>query len=246
MRLAIALILLLPFYIEAQTLEDLSKLPKPTPVWQKNDDWCPKGGDGDDTELSLVKNRIDIPKAVKAYHAVDFDEVLTKDYKAGTTGPRNTPGKDVSSIHKYEGIPIVLQGFLRYTKEGSKSVGAIQEGAEACNCHRPKADFEHVDYHLWLVKKPSDPLGKAVVVEMTPRIRAKMKGRAMKEDQLESDLNFLAANKIPVKIFGWLMFDGEHVGQLPGHAKVRRGTLWEIHPITSIYTFQDNKWQKLY
>lgn len=246
-RFLVILTLLIPSLIYAQSLEKLSKLRKPKPAYQRTVDWCAKEGDGEDTELSLVKNRIDILDR-KKYHVVSFDEILKMGYAKGTTGPRNTPGKDLSSIHKYEGIPVRVEGYLAYVIEGSsgKKVGGIQEGKEACNCHRPKSEFEHVDYHLWLVKKPGDPLSKAIVVEMAPRMRAVIGGRAAKEDTLESDLNYLAWQKIPVRIYGWLMFDGEHVGQLPGHTdNVRRGTLWEIHPITGIDK-KERRWKQLY
>jgi hypothetical protein len=155
-------------------------------------------------------------------------------------GPRNTPGKDLSRIHKYEGYSIQIQGYLLYvtdTHSSHKMVGGIEEdGGEACNCH--KTEFEHVDYHIWLVKQPSDTFKDAIVVEMTPRTRAIKNGRWSDQQKLESDLNYLAAQKIPVRIYGWLMFDGEHTPQLPGHPNVRRGTLWEIHPITKIQSYQ--------
>lgn len=247
MKLAITLVLLFPIFAHAQSLDDLTALPKPTPKYQKSVAWCAKDGDGSDRELNTVKNRIDLPKDRTVYFEMKFETIFGLQAVAGTTGTRNRKKKDLSSIDKYEGRAVMLGGYLKYTKDTSsnKMVGGIQEGEEACNCHRN--EFEHVDYHLWLVKDPKDTLDKAIVVEMTPRMRAVHKGRWINEQKLESDLNFLATQKIPVRIYGWLMFDGEHVGQLPGHAKAgkeRRGTLWEIHPITKIDSFQNGKWDE--
>jgi hypothetical protein len=141
----------------------------------------------------------------------------------------------------------MLEGFLRFTKDGKSMVGGVQEGEEACNCKEKV--FAHVDYHIWLVKDPKDPLDKAIVVESSPRMREIQKRRWIKQDTLESDLNFLASQKVPVRVYGWLMFDGEHANQLPRPGKdpkkIRRGTLWEIHPITRIESFQPGRGCKL-
>src|SRR2546421_341843 len=44
-----------------------------------------------------------------------------------------------------------------------------------------------------------------------------------------------------VRISGWLTLDQEH----PEQIGKTRGTLWEIHPITRIEIFKDNRWTAL-
>jgi hypothetical protein len=177
--------------------------------------------------LSVIKNRIDVP--AKYYH-VGFDVLRDKSFPPGTSGPRT--GKDLTAIKNDEGDPVWIEGYLLDWKE---------EGAEVCNCG--EKIFDHVDYHLWLVENPGDPLSKAIVVELSPRMRKVHKGRWIDQAALESDLDFLSSKDIPVRIYGWILFDGEHVNQLTGHTQnVRRATLWEIHPVTKIESFQNGKW----
>jgi hypothetical protein len=246
-------ILVLPALGFAQpTLNELATHPKPAPKYQKPSvTWCPKEGQsGSDTELNLLKNRVDVP-AISKFHKVPIDEVLGLSFVDGQSGDRNKPykgkPKNLDSIHHLEGLAIYVEGYILYAKEGSKGkrTGGVMQGAELCNCKHTKPD--EVDYHIWLVNDPADTMDKAMVVEMAPRMRADKWGRWTDEGKLQQDLDFLASQKIPVRIYGFLMFDGEHVGQLPGHSNnVRRATLWEIHPIAMVYTFQNNKWSKLY
>jgi hypothetical protein len=249
MKTAFAFVALAFFSYAAftQNLPNLNK--KPAPRYQETADWCPKeGSPNSDTELNLAKNRIG---AAKKYYAVGFDVIKNlhnADFLAEHDRDELIPPKysveDKKQIKMYEGTPIRLQGYFKLMKDGSKSVGGVREKAEKCNCD--ETQFEHVDYHLWLVQNPDDTLRDAVVVEMTPRVRP-THVRWKNQDTLESDLLFLASQNIPVRVYGWMMFDGEHSEQLykPGKdpKKIRRATLWEIHPIMKVETFQGGKWK---
>ena len=53
-----------------------------------------------------------------------------------------------------------------------------------------------------------------------------------------------------VRIYGWLMFDGEHKEFMfdPANSnkpRVRRGTRWEIHPVTRFEVKIDGVWKIL-
>jgi hypothetical protein len=174
---------------------------------------------------------------VKNLHSTDF--VAEKDRD------KINP-EDKKAIQKYEGIPIRLEGYLLLVKHRSEMVGGIKEGAERCNCGM--TEFEQVDYHMWLIQSPNDELKDAVVIEMTPRVRPKHV-RWNNQEFLEQDLNFIANQKIPMRVYGWLMFDGEHKEQLydpnkPDKKGVRRATLWEIHPIIKVELKKSGKWRE--
>lgn len=245
MKLKFSILLLLVFFVaaEAQKLPNLAVKPKPK---FENPSFCAKEGEpGSDTELNMAKNRID--HAIR-YYPVAFDEVKnlhSADFVAERDRDRIKP-EDKKAITKYEGIPIRLEGYLLLVEHRGKMVGGIKEGAESCNCK--KKEFEHVDYHMWLIKSPDDELKDAIVVEMTPRVKAKHV-RWSDEEFLETDLNFIAHQKIPIRVYGWLFFDGEHKEQMydperPDKPRVRRATLWEIHPIMKIELKQKRKWKE--
>ena len=73
---------------------------------------------------------------------------------------------------------------------------------------------------MWLVKSPGANRADSIVVEISPRVRAKKKRWTY-----DDDLTTIAAKKYPVRIYGFLMFDGQHPEQLTK----TRATLWEVH-----------------
>ncbi|HZH29212.1 MAG TPA: hypothetical protein VEY11_00340 [Pyrinomonadaceae bacterium] len=86
-----------------------------------------------------------------------------------------------------------------------------------------------------LVEEPGQGERLAVVIEPTPRIRRKHKNwtEANLAEWLDSDN--------PVRISGWLLFDPEH----RNHMGKYRQSMWEIHPITKIEVWKNNKWVDL-
>lgn len=85
------------------------------------------------------------------------------------------------------------------------------------------------------MKDSGDGEKTAVVIEPTPRIKKnhpkRTKGRL--DPWLDSDE--------PVRITGWLMMDPVHKNHLGKY----RSTLWEIHPVTKIEVWKDDKWVNL-
>jgi len=92
-----------------------------------------------------------------------------------------------------------------------------------------------VDWHIALVKDSGDGEKTSVVIETTPRIRKKH------PKWTPTRLDPWLDSGDPVQISGWLMMDPKH----KNHLHKYRSTLWEIHPITKIEVWKDDKWVDL-
>lgn len=181
---------------------------------------CPPEGQGGDPALNRLKNRVD---ESSKYYTVSFDAVSQLSWPKDIE-KRNRfewSAQDAASISKYEGIPIAVEGFL---------AGVREEGPESTNCHGSDHDF-----HIWLVKSAGDNRSRSIVVEVTPRVRAKH------ANWTTSALAKIVQSKERVRISGWLMFDQEHPEQIGN----TRGTLWEIHPIMQIEVEKSGQWTPL-
>lgn len=222
--------------------QHLPNLPDKPEMKFENHSFCPPEGNataghGGDAELNRHKNRID---ESASYFPVDFAEIANLDFPDGVKGTSRSDwsASDKEAIAKNEGIPIVVQGFLALVnnaKPGEPKLiqGARPEGKESCNCKSEKP--KQIDFHIWLLAHATDNRKGAIVVEMTPRVRAHHPTWTV--DRLTS----LAKNKTPVRISGWLMLDGQHPEQID---KTRAG-LWEIHPIMKVEFKQGNTWKTL-
>jgi hypothetical protein len=161
--------------------------------------------------LNRKKNRDTAPRSDQISSAVTLAALLRK-------------GNDVTRWHDFEGAEIT--GYVFDVKPGGK---------ETCNC--AAADDEYKDTHIELVASASrSDKTERVIVEVSPRWRAKMKKGATDPwttDELKSTL----LHKW-VRVRGWLMFDEEHKGQAentnPGNKNNWRATCWEIHPVTRL------------
>ena len=182
-------------------------------------DGCGPAGSGGDTATDILKDRVDVPTD---YKLVDFASLVQLPYPANLSKSRVQWTADQhAAVTQNEGTPIQAEGYLFDVK---------QEGPESANCKA--ADPAHVDWHMWLLSAAGDTRVNAVVVEVTPRIRA------MKSAWQYTAIQPLAKEKAHVRISGWLMMDPLHPEQL----QKTRGTLWEIHPITKIEVEQSGAW----
>lgn len=115
----------------------------------------------------------------------------------------------------------------------------ILEKGESCNCG--KLGEGHADEHIYLVANQSDyqhfrstgDKSRVVNVELTPRTKrlAAQNGFTWNAKTLAS----LIGHKVAIS--GWLLDDWEHadVSAADGAtARIDRGTVWEIHPVTRI------------
>ncbi|MEP7198172.1 MAG: hypothetical protein ABI874_00025 [Chloroflexota bacterium] len=200
-------------------LPDMPTKPKPQQVTFKG---CPPEGDGGDPVLNRNKNRVDDG----AYVPVAFDALVKLAWPSAIERKNhaNWSASAAAAVARYEGIPVVTEGYL---------AGAKEEGPESPNCHG--ADFEFHDFHVWLTKNAGEDRSNAIVVETTPRVRAKHPAWTV------SALSQIARGQQRVRISGWWMLDPEHPDQL-GQT---RGTLWEIHPIMLIEVERGGRWVSL-
>jgi hypothetical protein len=188
---------------------------------------CPASGEGGDPDLNTLKNRDDLP-ADGGWVPVWLDAILALPVPPETTRQmRNWPEASREEVFRYAGAPVRTEGFLI---EVSRSSG------ESCNCNRDEyGDPDEVDFHVVLALA-GDTFDRAVVTEVTPRIRAGHPGwtLAALRDQL--------AGETPVRLSGWLMLDTEHQPDVEDGA---RGTRWEIHPIMEIEVLRNGEWTPL-
>ncbi len=203
----------------AQPVGDLPNMPvKPKPK-QITFFGCPPEGMGGDSQLNLLKNRVDEGK----YVPISFESLTT------LTWPKSTeqrPMKDWSAsnlrfISQYEGIPVMVEGYILSIREGLP---------EAANCNRENG--ASLDWQIYFAQNSRDDRSQAVIVEVTPRVRLNHKWTI---DLVHS---VFMGNHLPMRISGWLYFDPEHpddVGQI-------RATLWEIQPVMQIEVFENGRW----
>jgi hypothetical protein len=185
---------------------------------------CGATGDGGDEETNLRKNRTDVPQS---YHDVTFDAIATLPYPVGPKHRHDWPAGQLAEIERFEGVAVRVIGYLVALKPQSGGSG------ESTNCHWTAAI--EVDWHMALVGEVGQGEQEAVVIETTPRVRRKHAGWTVARVKPWVDA------EAPVRISGWLMFDPEHRNHLGRY----RGTLWEVHPITKIESWQSGHWQDL-
>ncbi len=180
---------------------------------------CPPEGDGGDRELNLLKNRVDTGD----YVMVTLDAILKLPWPHSTERRnRKDWSPDAKAlIARNEGVPLVVEGYFLRVK---------QEGPESPNCKEEDPDFR--DFHIWLAGASEDDERNAMVVEMTPRVRAEHPSWT-RETILK-----IAHDRRHVRVSGWLLFDQEH----PDQVEKSRATLWEIHPIMKVEVEEAGRW----
>jgi hypothetical protein len=203
----------------ASSLPDMPVKPKPQQITFKG---CPPEGDGGDPEMNRLKNRVDEGN----YVPVSFDAIFNLTWpKAIETKDRNRWSRaDAAEIAKYEGIPVQIEGYW---------VMARLSGPESPNCHGEDAEYR--DHHIWMVKNPNDDRPQSIVIEPTPRVKAKH------PSWTTENFNRVAREKLRLRVSGWLMMDAEH----PIEIGKTRGTIWEIHPIMQVEVQQQGRWVTL-
>jgi hypothetical protein len=162
-------------------------------------------------QLNLLKNRDTAPKVS------DIDP-------AASVSAFQQLGDDTNRWNPQRGA--VFHAYVIDVKPGGKS--------ETANCK--VGDPVHRDTHIELVTDPSDNAPeRRVVVEVTPRWRAKMLAQGV--DWSTSTLKATYLHHW-VTVTGWLMFDSEHANEsentAPNGETNWRATAWEIHPITDL------------
>src|SRR5262249_33058470 len=148
--------------------------------------------------LSKLKNREDEAE----WEELAFEKILEwpRDH-----GAKREPELWPPETAQHNGFPVAVEGTL---------IAIRAEKGEWCTCYALGDD--DLDYHLWLVKEPLDhspgagppERQHAIVVEITPRVRAKHR-----ETWTLERLRKLIHGQTPVRISGWTLFDPEHPEQ---------------------------------
>lgn len=171
---------------------------------------CPAGGDGTDPQLNVLKNRVDVPANPGAVQfqslvALPWPEAINRQHMANWSSAAR------AEVDRYNGQGVSVEAYF---------IRVQSEGPESPNCH----STTDVDFHAWIVGNQSDDRPSSVVVEFSPRTRAKHAGWTLAAFQS------LAKQRGHVRITGWIMLDPEH----PDQVGKTRGTIWEIHPVTKV------------
>jgi len=208
-----------PTPVSRSLLPDMPNKPRPL---LRSFNGCPPEGDGGDPDLNRLKNRIDDGEFVDvpfdAVEKLEWPQTVERRHRA------NWSASDTVTVSRYEGLPLAVEGYL---------AGSKQEGPESPNCHGAESSFH--DFHIWLTKIQGDDRTNAIVVEMTPAVRAQHHN--WETEQLARIMH--AQQK--VRVSGWLLLDPDH----PDQVGKTRGTIWEIHPVIRFEVEENGKWVPL-
>jgi len=121
-------------------------------------------------------------------------------------------------------------------------VRAGSTGAESVNCGETQTLY--TDTHIEVVATSgTTAFSRRVIVEVTPRWRDYMASQG--EDWTSATLSQSLTGRW-VRISGWLFFDFHHRGEArntastPTGSHIRRATVWELHPVTSLQLCPNN------
>jgi hypothetical protein len=136
-----------------------------------------------DPALNILKNRTTLPSG--GFTAVHFDDLAQLEVPEG-----------VSKKHRDQWPAATLQAVESQEKRAVQVIGVLLktklEGPEGPNCH--SNDQADRDSHIWLANSADDDKSDAIVVEITPRVRAEH------PSWTTTNLNRLITNKTRVRI----------------------------------------------
>jgi len=183
---------------------------------------CPPSGSGGDALANRQKNR---KENVDKPNPLSLQEIRALAIPPGIKRERDEwPPAVVKTVAEQERRLVVTEGYV---------IDVRREGPEAANCKLK----EWTDYELWIADSPTATKSDAVVVEITPGIRALHSGWTL------DTLQRFKAYRAKFRFTGRLFVDSAH---LADSAQVRgaplRVTLWEIHPITKIEVLDGAIW----
>ena len=186
----------------------LAAAPKPAPV-DSEFDGCGPAGSQPDYALNRKKNRVDdatsyLPIAWTMVARLPWPGLT--DYRFRNQWSRG----ETQSVARFEGAAVEVEGYL---------AGYRLEIPEPPNCYA--RDARDKDYHMWLSRQTGAPFKESIVVELTPRVRARHPGWT------DGHLHALRDAQVRIRVRGWLMLDQMH----PEHVGRNRITLWEVHPV---------------
>lgn len=162
-----------------------------------------------DKDLDAHKNRYQFPTPQDIDNSITLSALLQ-------------PGNDLNRWNMEKAAEIT--GYVILVKDG---------GAETCNCKSP--DKNDYDTHIEIVSNPNKTNKDAVIIEITPRLRKIMLDRGIDWSTKTIKATYLHTW---VKVKGWMLCDYHHIQNAkntrPAGTNIWRGTIWEVHPVTSI------------
>lgn len=177
---------------------------------------CPAQGNGGDSQLNLLKNRVDTAN----WLSMAWSQLASLPYPSTVLHQdmATWSASDAAQVAGYNGHPVSVTGYL---------VGVHTSHTEPTNCN----SAQDVDYHLGLGSSLTSTEANTIVTEATPRLRAKHAGWTLSRFQL------VASRHLPVTISGWTLLDPENDGPRVGP--------WEIHPIMQMMVQVNGSWVSL-
>ena len=191
---------------------------------------CPLEGSGtrNDPKQNVLKNRVTAPDTFEEMTVTEFKQGLKPNLGLPKTRAKFTDDQ-IALVSPDELRGVTLTGYI---------LRAVKQGKENTNC----GSKTRTDVHIWMysaTRQDKDARtglrGKSVVVEATPSWQDNHP--TWTAPRLEK----IAADRVKVKVSGWIMYDPEH----PPHIGKTRGTLWEIHPVTRIEYWTGAEWKDL-
>jgi hypothetical protein len=174
---------------------------------------CPPEGTakGDKAALNVLKNRF-LPPAPADRSGILLGEILAD------VGADHTDKGDDSRRFTNKVAAVGMKGWI---------VDVKLEGPESCNCGSDDPDMH--DFHMWLGTSATAAHKDSMVIEITPRVRAKNGWTVEWIKSLKHQ---------HVKVSGWMLWDPLHANMAtnstPDAKLLARKTCWEVHPVTAI------------
>ena len=130
-----------PSSAAAQPVGDVPNMPdKPQPPGVTFDG-CPPEGDGGDSQLNVIKNRVDrgdyLPVSFDSLLALTWPKTVERQYM------KDWSPSALAFIQQYQGIPVSLEGYISSIREA---------GPEPANCNRDS--HANLDLHIYFTKNP--------------------------------------------------------------------------------------------
>jgi hypothetical protein len=195
-------------------------LPRSTPV-ATTFQTCPPQGQSGDPALNTLLNRTD-DAPPSGYRQTDISSVITiPTTPQAENEPRSAwTADEASRIGLYEGAAVRTTGWIVATRE---------LGPDPANC----GSSVNRDWAIWISTGAGDAMTTALVVIVTPRMRAERPGW--------TDYTMRRIVGQVVRIAGYIVYYQEP-SPLVG---ANRGTTWAIGPVTHMEAYYQNQWINL-
>jgi hypothetical protein len=187
------------------------------------------GATGSDWRTNIRKNRADAP--LESY-AVALEALLDLPFGTGglATDREQWTDAQAAAIAEYEGIPVTVTGFLAALRPQARN-------KESTNCQL--TGEANTDWHVALAPSYRSPEYLAVVVEPTPRFKARH--ATWTPGRLREWVGDRRQRADSVRVTGYLFYDPSHAN----HLRRYRVSMWEVHPVTRIEVFRRGAWADL-